>query len=140
MLWLTNLKNDQIFGIFYLKHSRINLFFILPLGKSIFYNFQNYYIFWVFTKFLKNEKINSIIKLSNNSSFVILKFATLKIRNFIRSTFRRSKFWPPPILIRTQKFKFFSFRLSLIRYFTLRNFDHSYICFRFKFFSTSLCS
>ena len=41
--------------------------------------------------FLKNEKLNSKIKLSNNSSFVILIFAILKFRNI-----GRSKFWPPP--------------------------------------------
>ena len=42
------------------------------------------------------KKINSIIKLSNNSSFVILVFAILKFRNTGRSTFCRSKFYPPP--------------------------------------------
>ena len=46
--------------------------------------------------FLKNEKLNYKIKWSNNSSFVILIFAILKFRNIDRSTFRRSKFWPPP--------------------------------------------
>ena len=35
---------------------------------------------------------------------------------------------------------FLAFELLLIRYFAPRNFDHSYICFRFKFLSTSLCS
>ena len=44
---------------------------------------------------IKNEKLNSKIKLSNNSSFVILIFAILKFRNIGRSTFPRSKFWPP---------------------------------------------
>ena len=43
-----------------------------------------------------NEKINSKIKLSNNSSFVILIFGIFKFRNIGRSTFRGSKFWPPP--------------------------------------------
>ena len=42
---------------------------------------------------------NTIIKLSKNLSFVILIFATLKFRNFRRSTFRHSKSWPPPILV-----------------------------------------
>ena len=46
--------------------------------------------------FLKNEKLNSKIKLSNHPSFVILIFAILIFRNIGRSTFRRSKFWPPP--------------------------------------------
>ena len=46
---------------------------------------------------MNNEKINSKIKLSNNSSFVILIFVILKLRNIGRSTFRRSKFWPPPL-------------------------------------------
>ena len=36
------------------------------------------------------------MKLSNNSSFVILIFAILKFWNIDRSTFRRSKFWLPP--------------------------------------------
>ena len=42
------------------------------------------------------KKINSIMKLSNNSSFVILIFEILKFRNIDRSTFRHSKFWHPP--------------------------------------------
>ena len=35
------------------------------------------------------KKINSIMKLSNNSFFVILVFAILKFRNIGSSTFRR---------------------------------------------------
>ena len=50
----------------------------------------------MFKWFLKNEKLNSKIKLSNNSSFVILIFAIVKFLNICRSTFRHSKFWPPP--------------------------------------------
>ena len=46
---------------------------------------------------MNNEKINSKIKLSNNWSFVILIFVILKFWNIGRSTFRRSKFWPPPL-------------------------------------------
>ena len=45
---------------------------------------------------MNNEKINSKIKLSNNSSFVILIFVILKFRNIGCSTLYRSKFWPPP--------------------------------------------
>ena len=45
---------------------------------------------------MNNGKINSKIKLSNNSSFVILIFVILKLWNIGRSTFRRSKFRPPP--------------------------------------------
>ena len=45
---------------------------------------------------MNNEKINSKIKLSNNLSFIILIFVILKFRNIGRSTFRRSKCWPPP--------------------------------------------
>ena len=41
---------------------------------------------------MNNEKI----KLSNNSSFVILIFLILKFRNIGRFTFRRSEFWSPP--------------------------------------------
>ena len=40
-------------------------------------------------------------------SFVILIFAILKFRNIDRSTFRRSKFWPPPVF---PFFHFFSAR------------------------------
>ena len=41
---------------------------------------------------MNNEKINLKIKLSNNSSFVILIFVILKFRNIDRSTSRHSKF------------------------------------------------
>ena len=37
------------------------------------------------------------MKLSKNSSFVIFLFAILQFRNIDRSTFRRSKFWPPSV-------------------------------------------
>ena len=47
----------------------------------------------------KNEKLDSKIKLSKNSSFVILLFAIFKFRNIGHFTFRRSKFSPLPILI-----------------------------------------
>ena len=47
---------------------------------------------------MNREKINSKIKLSNNSCFVILIFVILKFRNIGRSTLRRFKFWPPPFL------------------------------------------
>ena len=40
------------------------------------------------------KTINSRIKQSNNSSFVILIFEISKLRNISRSTFRRSKFRP----------------------------------------------
>ena len=50
----------------------------------------------MFKWFLKNEKLNSKTKLSNNSSSVILIFAILKNRHIARSTFHRSKFWTPP--------------------------------------------
>ena len=44
------------------------------------------------------------MKLSNNSSFVILVFAILKFQNIDRSTFRRSfNFWPPSYFPCTQK-------------------------------------
>ena len=45
---------------------------------------------------MSNEKINSQIKLSNNSSFTILIFVILKFRNIGRSTFEHSKFCTPP--------------------------------------------
>ena len=41
---------------------------------------------------MNNEKINSKMKLLNNSPFVILIFVILKFRNIGRYTFRRSKF------------------------------------------------
>ena len=47
----------------------------------------------MFKGFLKYEKFKSKIKLTNNSSFVILIFAILKFRNI-----GRSKIWPPPII------------------------------------------
>ena len=50
----------------------------------------------MFKWFLKNEKLNSKIKISNNSCFVILILAILKFRNIGRFTLCRSKFWPPP--------------------------------------------
>ena len=53
-------------------------------------------MFWA-NDLKKNEKLNSKIKLSNNTSFVILTFPILKFRNIGRSTFRRSKFRPPPV-------------------------------------------
>ena len=34
---------------------------------------------------MNNEKINSKLKLSNNSSFIILIFVILKFRNIVRS-------------------------------------------------------
>ena len=46
---------------------------------------------------MNNEKTNQKIKLSNNSSFVILIFVISKFQNIRRFTFRRSKFWPPPV-------------------------------------------
>ena len=58
----------------------------------MFHNFKNYEIFSVFKWFLKNEKLNSKIKLSNNSSIVILIFAILKLQNTGRPTFLQSKF------------------------------------------------
>ena len=47
----------------------------------------------------KNERINSKVKISNNSSFVIVIFAILEFRNIGHSTFSRSKFWPPPLFM-----------------------------------------
>ena len=41
---------------------------------------------------MDDEKINSKIKISNNSSFVIFIFVILEFRNIGRSTFCRSKF------------------------------------------------
>ena len=104
MLWLTNLENDQIFGIFKFKTLtnvqiltilKIKHFFYFTIWKiniSIFEKLLNILSIQIISKKWKN----TIIKLSKNSSFVILIFATLKFRNFSRSTFRRSKFWPPP--------------------------------------------
>ena len=70
---------------------------ILQFGKSIFNKLKNYQIFRVFKWFLKNEKLNSKIKLSNNLSFVTSIFTISKFRNIGCSTFRRSKFRPPPV-------------------------------------------
>ena len=57
------------------------------------------------------------IKLSNNSSFVILIFPIFKFRNIGRSTFLRSKFWFPPIAhfkLVTVHFKMFSDQALII--------------------------
>ena len=59
-------------------------------------NFQNLTILSI--QIISKKWKNTIIKLSKNLSFVILIFETLKFRNFRRSTFRRSKFWPPPVI------------------------------------------
>ena len=69
--------------------------------------FNQYFTIWKIIKYFgcsnnlkKNEKkINSIIKLSHNSSFVMLIFEILKFRNIGRSTFRCSKFSFPPTKI-----------------------------------------
>ena len=45
---------------------------------------------------MNNEKINSKIKLSNNSSFIISIFEVSNFRNTGRSIFCRYKFWLPP--------------------------------------------
>ena len=55
----------------------------------------------MFKGFLKYEKLNSEIKLSINSSFVILIFAILKSQNIGRSTFSRSKIVPSTFLVRS---------------------------------------
>ena len=44
----------------------------------------------------KKKRINSEIEKSNNSTFVISIFEVSNFRNIGRSTFGRSKFWPPP--------------------------------------------
>ena len=71
--------------------------FILPFGQSIFYNLIKLLNIMVIQIIYKFFSLSSIMKVSNNSSFVILVFAILKFGNIEdRSTFRRSKFWPPP--------------------------------------------
>ena len=71
----------------------------------IFYNFTiwkinilQYQELWIILSvqiISKKWKKSAKIKLSNNSSFFILIFAISEFRNTGRSTFRRSKFWPP---------------------------------------------
>ena len=106
MLWLTNLENDQIFGIFKFKTLtnfqnltifKIKLFFYFTICKINILQFENFSNILSIQIISKKWK-NTIIKLSKNSSFVISIFATLKFRNFRRSTFRCSKFWPPPTI------------------------------------------
>ena len=52
--------------------------------------------------FLKYEKLNSKIKISNNSFFNIFISVILKFRNIGRSTFGRFKIWPPPFALYTR--------------------------------------
>ena len=61
---------------------------------------------------MSNEKINSRIKLSNNSSFAILIFVISKFRNIGRSTFEHSKFCTPPAILKFQNIGCFTFRGS----------------------------
>ena len=112
-----NFKNYRIFKI-----QLFGIFFILLFGKSIFYNLIKLLNTLVIQIIYKKWK-KSIMKLSNNSSFVILVFAILKFRNIGRSTFRRSKFWLPPIRssLRWVFFLFFLF-LSHILIFHLKFF------------------
>ena len=58
---------------------------------------------------MNNEKINSKMKLLNNSPFVILIFVILKFRNIGRYTFRRSKFWLTPLKSLYYRYIFFHF-------------------------------
>ena len=104
MLWWTNLENDKKFGIFKFKTLtnfqnltilKIKLFFYFTIWKINILPFEKLLNILSIQMISKKWK-NTIIKLSKNSSFVILIFATSKFRNFSRSTFRRSKFWPPP--------------------------------------------
>ena len=72
-------------------------FFFLRFGKSIFYDLMKLLNILVVQKIYKKmKKVKSIMKLSNNSSFVILIFAILKFRNIDRFVFRRLKLWPSP--------------------------------------------
>ena len=66
---------------------------------KIIHNLKNYWIFWVFKGFLKNEKVNSKIKWSNNSSFVILIFAIWKFRNIIVLHFIVPNLDPPSAIV-----------------------------------------
>ena len=87
----------------------------LSFGESVSHNFKNYSILWVLKWFWKYENLNSKIKLSNNSSFVILIFAILKFRNIGRSTFRRSKIWLPSLFFRGSFFRALFFHGTCFR-------------------------
>ena len=78
----------------------------------------------MFKWFLKNEKLNSKIKLSNNPSFVILIFAILKFRNISYSTFCLSKFLTLTFTLWGSKTNIFSIYLTIKK-----------ICPTYKFFS-----
>ena len=61
---------------------------------------------------MSNEKINSKIKLSNNSSFTILIFSILKFWNIGCSTFEHFKFCTPPAILKFQNIGCSTFRRS----------------------------
>ena len=86
------LKNSKKINCYYLENLKIINF----IRKLIFFNLKNYKL--CRKLFMSNEKINSKIKLSNNSSFAILIIVILKFRNIGRSTFEHSKFCTPPYI------------------------------------------
>ena len=86
----SNFGIDQIFVN--LKNKRI--FKILQFGKPIFYNFQNYQIFWVVKWFRKDEKKNRIENIE--LIFCYFDICNFGFRNISHSKSCRSKFWLPP--------------------------------------------
>ena len=88
----SNIRNCLMWKIIeFSKFNNLEIFFFsLPFKKSKFYNLMkllNISVVQIIYKKLKN----SIMKLSNNSFFVILIFAIFKFPNI-----DRFKFWPPP--------------------------------------------
>ena len=88
----------------------------IKISKTL--NLVNYHIciLSVF-RILKNVKINSKMEESNNSTFVI------RISYIESSTFRRSKYWPPPFCY----FNIRNFGISEPRLFYIWSFDHFYL-------------
>ena len=120
-------KKIKYLEFFYLNVWKIN---ILQFEKS-----SNILRVQIISKKWKN----TIIKLSKNSSFVILIFATLKFRNFSRSTFRRSKFWPPPKITNVknyEKFNYSNFFNLRIHFFIFSKIIWTQISFSFSPIST----
>ena len=92
-----NFKNSQTFKI--QQFVKLRNFFTFNIWKINILQYQKLLNILGVQIISKKWRKSSEIKLSNNSSFFILIFAISKFRNTGRSTFRRSKFWPPPDIL-----------------------------------------
>ena len=83
--------NFQILTIWNIRN-----FFNFTIWKIRILQYQKLLIISCIQTISKKSKQSSKTELSNNWPFFILIFAISKLRNTGRSTFRRSKVWPPP--------------------------------------------